>query len=304
MKNKLAFTLIELLVVIAVIGILSGLIVVSMSGTTDKATIAKAQVFSNSLRNSLMLNLISEWKFDELSTAVDGTSISDLWSGGNNLTLDINSIAADSSNKIRINTDCVSDKCLFLDGIDDYLYSVSGTNNNLNFGNGTNDVPFTISGWFKLADITDSYLIIKNQYHLFLGGSGNLYFRLYDTSASAYIARRADPITSYLNKWTYIVGTYDGSRNVSGIKIYINGTRADNYDYVSGTYTAMESGTDLAIGKITTYYSSGYIDDIRIFNAVVPLSQIKKDYYAGLNNLLTKKNITGKEYKQNLSFID
>ena len=45
--KQLAFTLIELLVVIAVIGILSGLIVVSMSGVTNKATIAKAQVFSN-----------------------------------------------------------------------------------------------------------------------------------------------------------------------------------------------------------------------------------------------------------------
>jgi prepilin-type N-terminal cleavage/methylation domain-containing protein len=62
--NKLlrqAFTLIELLVVIAIIGILSGLIVVSMSGVTQKANIAKAQVFSNSLRNSLMLIIVGEW---------------------------------------------------------------------------------------------------------------------------------------------------------------------------------------------------------------------------------------------------
>jgi prepilin-type N-terminal cleavage/methylation domain-containing protein len=62
--NISAFTLIELLVVIAIIGILSALIIVGMSSTTQKATIAKAQVFSNSLRNSLMNNLISEWKFN------------------------------------------------------------------------------------------------------------------------------------------------------------------------------------------------------------------------------------------------
>jgi prepilin-type N-terminal cleavage/methylation domain-containing protein len=49
---KKAFTLIELLVVIAIIGILSGLIVVSMGGVTQKANIAKAQVFSNSLKNA------------------------------------------------------------------------------------------------------------------------------------------------------------------------------------------------------------------------------------------------------------
>jgi prepilin-type N-terminal cleavage/methylation domain-containing protein len=65
--NKLffkAFTLIELLVVIAIIGILSGLIVVTMSGVTAKATIAKGQVFSNSLRNALMLNLAAEYRLD------------------------------------------------------------------------------------------------------------------------------------------------------------------------------------------------------------------------------------------------
>ena len=62
---KTAFTLIELLVVIAIIGILSGLIVVSMSGVTEKANIAKSQVFSNSLRNSLMINTVSQYNFND-----------------------------------------------------------------------------------------------------------------------------------------------------------------------------------------------------------------------------------------------
>jgi prepilin-type N-terminal cleavage/methylation domain-containing protein len=293
---KQAFTLIELLVVIAIIGILSGLIVVSMSGVTQKANIAKAQVFSNSLRNSLMANLVSEWKFNDLSSAIDGTSIIDSWSGANNLILDINSVAADTSNKVRTGSECVSGNCLFFDGIDDYLYSASGTNSNLDFGNGTTDTSFTVSGWFKLADITDSYLIVKNQYHLFLGGSSHLYLRLYDTSASAFIARRADPITAYLNQWIYIVGTYDGSRTVSGIKLYLNGVRSDNLDYVSGTYVAMETGTDLAIGKISSSYVSGLIDDVRIFNNAITATQIREQYYVGLNSLLINGSITREEY--------
>jgi len=83
---KRSFALIELLVVIATIGILSGLIVVSMSGVTNKATIAKGQIFSNSLRNSLMANLVSEWKFDQVNNpSTDQTP--DSWSGGNNGTL-------------------------------------------------------------------------------------------------------------------------------------------------------------------------------------------------------------------------
>jgi prepilin-type N-terminal cleavage/methylation domain-containing protein len=141
MKIKTAFTLIELLVVIAIIGILSGLIVITMSGTTQKATIAKAQVFSNSLRNSLMMNIIGEWKFDELTTAIDGTAIQDSWGGVNNGTLDTNSVAADSTDKLRSGTDCISDKCLYFDAVDDYIDCGS---NNLN-----NIEKVTISAWIK-----------------------------------------------------------------------------------------------------------------------------------------------------------
>ena len=63
-KFEYAFTLIELLVVIAIIGILSGLIITTMSGATESARIAKLKVYSNSVRNTLGANLVSEWKFD------------------------------------------------------------------------------------------------------------------------------------------------------------------------------------------------------------------------------------------------
>jgi len=52
---KKSFTLIEILVVIVIIGILSAFIIVSMSGVSQKATIAKGQAFANSLKNALMI---------------------------------------------------------------------------------------------------------------------------------------------------------------------------------------------------------------------------------------------------------
>jgi len=109
---KKAFTLIELLVVIAVIGILSGLIVVSMNGVTNKATIAKSQIFSNSLRNSLMANLVSEWKFDENT----GISTADSWSGGNSGTL----TGATLPTWLTGNN-CIRGSCVSFDGVDDYI---------------------------------------------------------------------------------------------------------------------------------------------------------------------------------------
>jgi len=51
MSNK-SFTLIELLVVIVIIGILAGVIIVSVSSSINKANFAKAQSFSNTVQKN------------------------------------------------------------------------------------------------------------------------------------------------------------------------------------------------------------------------------------------------------------
>jgi prepilin-type N-terminal cleavage/methylation domain-containing protein len=53
--SKKAFTLIELLVVIAIIGILSGLIVISMSGATNSANDAKRKANVDAIRKALVI---------------------------------------------------------------------------------------------------------------------------------------------------------------------------------------------------------------------------------------------------------
>ena len=56
-KNK-GFTLIELLVVIAIIGILAGIIIVSMDGTTTKANDARIKADLDSIRTQMELSKI------------------------------------------------------------------------------------------------------------------------------------------------------------------------------------------------------------------------------------------------------
>lgn len=42
------------------------------------------------------------------------------------------------------------------------------------------------------------------------------------------------------------------------------------------------------------------MDDVRIYNVAMSTSQIKEQYYSGLNSLLASGNINKEEYKQRL----
>ncbi|MCK9445878.1 prepilin-type N-terminal cleavage/methylation domain-containing protein [bacterium] len=295
-KKQFAFTLIELLVVIAIIGILSGLIVVSMSGVTQKANIAKAQVFSNSLRNTLMLDLISEWRFDELTTAVDGTIIQDSWSGGNNGTLDINLVVADTADKLKSGSDCVSGKCLYFDGVDDFV-SI-GTNNNLRF-----TTAMTIESWIKTSSIASIQDIISKQgsYDFEIQTDGKLVAAL-TTNETWHFTQPSNSVLS-INTWYHVVGTYDSS--VNKFKFYINGIM-DKEDSTNSTGPIVANGSSVQLG----YYNSsfpdrfiGIMDQIRVYNKAIPISQIKEQYYAGLNNLLINGGIAKEEYLSRINNI-
>jgi prepilin-type N-terminal cleavage/methylation domain-containing protein len=301
---KKAFTLIELLVVIAIIGILSGLIVITMSGVTQKATVAKAQVFSNSLRNALMLNLVSEWKFDELTTAVQGSAIQDTWSGGNNAILSTNS---DGLDKIKTGTNCVSGSCLSLDGTDDYVY-VSGsdaTTSNLAITGA-----ITLSVWVKFNGIGTSDRIIgrgvgfdsPGNYGYFISryvANNLIYFDTYSTTTRNLITSSSAIADT---NWHLITATWDGTTNTNGKKIYIDGALDSQ-----GTSTISAMGQpayQFRIGKDGgSYCLNGSIDDVRVYNAAIPTSQIKEQYYAGLNKLLANGAIDSAEYYSRIKEI-
>ena len=140
MKTK-SFTLIELLVVIVIIGILAGVIIVSTSSSIEKANFAKAQAFSNTVQQELLLNLVSEWTFDE-------GSAQDSW--GNN---DGTVYGAIHQNKASRN--CVYGGCYSFDGTDDYI---SSTNGKLI----PNQTIYTITGWINIPSTYILALLISS----------------------------------------------------------------------------------------------------------------------------------------------
>jgi prepilin-type N-terminal cleavage/methylation domain-containing protein len=192
---KQAFTLIELLVVIAIIGILSGLIVVAMGGVTEKASIAKSQVFSNSLRNSLMLNLVSEWKFDGVTTerAATNADVIDSWGSVNNGTIP----ASPAIPTIKPESDCVSGSCLSFDG-GDYV-----SHPTISFADLT---PYTYLTWVKWVATNPSNFVIpfgeannSNVYFTGLAGIKKFYYRAWGQSAVGII--NSDTTSLFDGNW-------------------------------------------------------------------------------------------------------
>lgn len=296
-KRLIAFTLIELLVVIAIIGILSGLIIVTMSGVTDKANIAKSQIFSNSLRNALMLNLVSEWKFDELASASNGTIITDSWSGKTG------TLVTNNGTTEKISSDCVYGKCISLDGSGDYVNA--GTNLDIGLNS------FTWAFWAKTAS-TSPQIAIHRQASSLTGWNGYFYLPqasnangLFWITASTYsggsIYRYINPQVNNSNivdnRWHYFVGVCDRSQHKPP-DVYLDGNLAN-----SGSGGFCDSITDnipsgnLYIGSsVGGVNFNGLIDEVRFYNSAIPTSQIKEQYYAGLNNLLINGNISKEEY--------
>ena len=282
--SKIGFTLIELLVVIAIIGILSGLIIVSMSGVTNSANIAKSQVFSNSLRNALMLNLVSEWKLDENS----GATTADSWSGGNTGTLQ-------SSPAWKTGTDCVRGSCLELSG-GSYV-SLADNNSSL-----TSLTAFTVEGWVKY--VSGSFAPVVgfsiNTYHgLFINYNDVNSIIIFNSNCYKYFDK-GNILDGKWHHFAFVVTEYSQT-GINNARFYIDGVSRSSSSGSSSN--APQTRTHFRIGQAANgaYYLNGKIDDIRFYNDAMPLSLIREHYYSGLNKLLASGSISIEEYNQELS---
>ncbi|MDD4531219.1 MAG: prepilin-type N-terminal cleavage/methylation domain-containing protein [Candidatus Pacebacteria bacterium] len=269
-----AFTLIELLVVIAIIGILSGMIIITMGGITDKANIAKSQVFSNSLRNALMLNLVSEWKLDG--------NTNDSW-GNRNGTI---------SGTVTSTPGCVYGSC----------YTFGG--GYINFGSVLGAGETTVALWFKSSDNSTRSLFSFNG-----GDRGGLNLNWAgDGKPLLYLAsshyRYFGNMSGYINdKWhflvLYIAGNLEDDILNSSLKI-------DTVPMANSSTSHSEvpvSWTNLWIGDGESSPFIGLIDEARVFRGGITSFQIKEMYYAGLNNLFFVGRVSAEEYNQRIKTL-
>jgi len=292
-----AFTLIELLVVIAIVGILAGMVVVNMSGATDKARIAKLKVLSNSIRSSLLMNRVAEWKFDEGS----GTSIADT----------VGSNTGDLTGHLPTwNTGgCISGSCLQFNGTVN-TYADCGSSANLNFGTGD----FSVEYWMYYTGTT----AINNVANALgksasMGSSPGWYSGITTYGGNGSNLKLLSSITNdawgsgnlesgaYFspNTWQHIILARSGTT----LKHYRNGV-LDGTRTIAGVGANVDNGLSFTIGRAAGSFINASMDEVRIYNVAVTLSQARENYLAGLDQLLVNGQITNQEYQQRLSDLN
>jgi len=171
---------------------------------------------------------------------------------------------------------------LSFDGNNDYVEVTD--DDSLSFGNGTSDSAFSVAAWIKMDDRNNFVIVGKDDYpnnrefDIRMVGDGYLHFYTLDDSQGAWIGRKYSEALQN-NQWYHVVGTYDGNGGNRGFKIYINGAQVDDMDYSGGSYVAMENTlSNLYIGRQSTLYADGLIDEVGIWDDVLSPEQIYEIY--------------------------
>ncbi len=228
-----------------------------------------------------MMNLVSEWKFDESS----GITAYDSWGTNNGTRVDTTG-ACDATHCPQIQTTgCISNNCLLFDGINDRV-DIGALDQ---YENG-----FSVSLWFKNSSIS-------SRQDLFWAGGDKFILVIQPSYIFSHYARSVNGNSGYVNSvlkfnnnWFFAVMTY--SPVLGKTSLYVNGKKDTQEGSITG---ASVSTTYVRMGTQYNYagnWFNGYMDEFRIYNQAIPTSQVQESYYSGLNRLLAGSGIEKQEY--------
>lgn len=170
-------------------------------------------------------------------------------------------------------------KALNFNGSTDYV--TIADNSVLNFTSASN---FSCTAWVYPRSRTLSYFVIEKGiyflkgYWFYLESSSGRVILLLNKSGSRIYGRSTNAVA--LNQWSHIAATVD--RTTETIRIYINGVlEVESSPAPNPTgYPDTPSEIPLFIGKINTNtdFADGVIDEVRIYNRVLPANEILSLY--------------------------
>ncbi|MGI6607121.1 MAG: LamG-like jellyroll fold domain-containing protein, partial [Peptococcia bacterium] len=132
--------------------------------------------------------------------------------------------------------------------------------------------PSTNMNWRK---VISKSLGSNTDYSIFQGSESNLAFSLKMGNVARTVYSPANSVP--LGEWTYVVGTYDGSR----VKLYLNGTLVKTIN-ISGEINAHNEPLRIG-GEKNGAYFEGMIDEVKIYNEALSAAEIQDRYNAAVN---------------------
>ncbi len=264
MRNR-GFTLIELLVVISIIGVIASIVLVSFSGSRDKAKLAKSQQFSANINHSLGAYAVGIWDFEDQDNPTADRS-----GFGNDGTLhgDTHFVA----------NDVLGGHALIFDGVDDYVDC--GNNPQMDI---TGEITIEFWAYPKSYDTARRNPICKAYGGEFCmtmepGSSINLYYGTCGGNCSPYTCSTWPSGTLKNNTWVHIAWTKSPSANKA--VAYTNGKVVQTTSCGAYCNTA-PSENNLFIGDGYVSSFDGVIDNVRIYSEALSVGQIQQHYAQG-----------------------
>lgn len=282
MKQR-AFTLIELLVVIAIIGVLASVVLVNLSGSREKARVAKSLQFGQSINHALGAYAMGIWSFDYIQE------------NGNATATDVSGY----DNHCRLigspgQVEGIIRNGLSFDGSTDYLDC--GANPSLEMG--TDDITVTV--WIKTnsfsADHTGivtkgayggvdkgyelsyrSGTLIQNDLHFWIG-----YYDVIEGTNKRIYTSSDDDLGLDDGNWHFIAVSADRDGD---IVYYVDSDDVGSASLAACEgYDASNPARNLHIGRWSNAVQSfnGIIDEVRIYKEALSVSEIQKHYVEGL----------------------
>jgi len=178
--------------------------------------------------------------------------------------------------------------CADFDGVDDYIEIADA--DNLSFGNGTSDSPFSLALWLKSDTAGNVRMIVKadgtpQEYAFTAGSAGTPNLNLCDGTISNRI-QIASQTALTQGIWQHWAVTYDGSGSHANSKIYLNGNAVSTTTSSSGSYVAMENtSAPVFIGKhevTSESFTNGKMDDVAIFSKALSASEVSAIYNSNI----------------------